>query len=61
MGRNAGHALGIWICWCSLFYRIELWASKFLRVSVALKAYKSASAKGDVQKFYEFMHPLHPC
>ena len=31
----AGHAFGIWICGCSLFYRIELWASK------------SAGAKGD--------------
>ena len=25
---NTGHALGIWICRCSLFYRRELWASK---------------------------------
>ena len=25
---DAGHALGIWICGCSLFYRRELWASK---------------------------------
>ena len=24
----AGHALGIWICGCSLFYKRELWASK---------------------------------
>ena len=24
----AGHALGIWICGCSLFYIRELWASK---------------------------------
>ena len=23
-----GHALGIWICGCSLFYKRELWASK---------------------------------
>ena len=23
-----GHALGIWICGCSLFYKKELWASK---------------------------------
>ena len=44
-----GHALGIWICGCSLFYRRELWASK------------SAGAKGDVPKIYEFVHPLHPC
>ena len=25
---QSGHALEIWICECSLFYRIELWASK---------------------------------
>ena len=25
---NAGDALGIWICGCSLFYKRELWASK---------------------------------
>ena len=25
---TAGHALGIWICGCSLLYRGELWASK---------------------------------
>ena len=25
---HSGHALGIWICGCSLFYRRELWASK---------------------------------
>ena len=25
----AGHGLGIWICGCSLFYRRDLWASKF--------------------------------
>ena len=24
----SGHALGIWICECSLFYKRELWASK---------------------------------
>jgi hypothetical protein len=24
----SGHALGIWICGCRLFYRRELWASK---------------------------------
>ena len=24
----AGHALGFWICGCSLFYKRELWASK---------------------------------
>ena len=24
----AGHALGIWICGCSLFYKRELWVSK---------------------------------
>ena len=23
-----GHALGIWICGCSLYYKRELWASK---------------------------------
>ena len=23
-----GHALGIWICGCTLFYKRELWASK---------------------------------
>ena len=28
-GLPTGHALGIWICGCSLFYRRELWASKF--------------------------------
>ena len=26
--QTAGHALGIWICGCSLFYKRELWASK---------------------------------
>ena len=26
--QSSGHALGIWICGCSLFYRRELWASK---------------------------------
>ena len=25
---KAGHALGIWICVCILFYKRELWASK---------------------------------
>ena len=25
---TSGHALGIWICRCSLFYRRELWVSK---------------------------------
>ena len=25
---SAGHALGIWICGCGLFYKRELWASK---------------------------------
>ena len=25
---NSGHALGIWICGCSLFYKREIWASK---------------------------------
>ena len=29
-GLPIGHALGIWICGCSLFYRRELWASKFV-------------------------------
>ena len=24
----SGHVLGIWICWCSLFYKREPWASK---------------------------------
>ena len=28
MGLPYRHALGIWICRCSLFYRRELWASK---------------------------------
>ena len=32
-----------------------------LRVSIVLKASKSAGAKGDVPKIYEFVHPLHPC
>ena len=27
-GEGAGHALGIWICGCSLFYKREFWASK---------------------------------
>ena len=27
-GTVAGHALGIWICGCSLFYKRELWVSK---------------------------------
>ena len=25
---DPGHALGIWICGCSLFYKRELWTSK---------------------------------
>jgi hypothetical protein len=32
-----------------------------LRVSIVLKASKSAGAKGDVSKIYGFVHPLHPC
>ena len=32
-----------------------------LRVSIVLKASKSAGAKGDVPKIYGFVHPLHPC
>ena len=27
-GPKTGHALGVWICGCSLFYKRELWASK---------------------------------
>ena len=45
---SSGHAFGIWICGCSLFYRRELWASKY------------AVAKGDVPKVYKFVDPLHP-
>ena len=32
-----------------------------MQVSIVLKASKSADAKGDVPKFYGFVHPLHPC
>ena len=32
--------------------------SQNLRVSIVLKASKSAGAKGDVPKIYKFMHPL---
>ena len=35
----SGHALGIWICGCILFYERELWASKSVLV---IKASKSA-------------------
>ena len=45
----SGHALGIWICGCSLIYKRELCVSK------------SAGAKGDVSNICGFMHPLHPC
>ena len=38
----AGHALGIWICGCSLFYKRELWASK----SVASHSTKSLKISG---------------
>ena len=58
---EAGHALGIWICGCSLFYRRELWASKSAGFNRVLEASKSAGAKGDVPKIYGFVHPLHPC
>ncbi len=30
------------------------------RVSIELKAYKSAGAKSDVPKIYGFVHLLHP-
>ena len=32
-----------------------------LRVSIVLKASKSAGATGDVPKIYGFVNPLHPC
>ena len=32
-----------------------------LRISIALKASKSAGAKGDVPKINGFVHTLHPC
>jgi hypothetical protein len=30
-------------------------------VPIVLRASKSAGAKGDVPKFFGFVHPLHPC
>ena len=36
----------------------ELWISK-QRVHIVLEASKSAGGKGDVPKFYRFVHPLH--
>ena len=44
----SGHALRIWICWCSLFYRRELWASKSAGFHAVLKASKSVGARSDV-------------
>ena len=38
----------------------ELRVSK-QRVHIVLEASKSAGAKGDVPKIYEFVHPLHLC
>ena len=32
-----------------------------LKISIVLKASKSAGAKGYVSKSYKFVHPLHPC
>ena len=37
----------------------ELLVSK-QQVHIVLEASKSAGAKGDVPKIYEFVHPLHP-
>ena len=39
---TSGHALGIWICGCTLFYKRELWTSKSVGVHIELKASKSA-------------------
>ena len=58
--HHEGHALGIWICGCSLFYKRELWVTKSAGAQI-LKASKSASTKGDVPKICKFVHPLHPC
>ena len=32
-----------------------------LRVSIVLKASRSASTKGDVPSIYGFVQPVHPC
>ena len=58
--HHEGHALGIWICGCSLFYKRELWVTKSAGAQI-LKASKSVSTKGDVPKICKFVHPLHPC
>ena len=53
-----GHLLGIYMCRCSLFYKEELWAQNPW-VPIALRASKSAGAKGDVPKIYRFVHSVH--
>ena len=55
-----GHALEIWICGCSPFYKSELWASKSVGAH-STKSLKSVGAKGDVPKICWCVHPLHPC
>ena len=40
------HVLGIWICGCSLFYRRELWASKYAVMDVLLGASAQYSIYG---------------
>ena len=47
MTTQSGHALGIGICGCSLFYKKELWTSKSASVYSA-KVSKSVDAIGDV-------------
>ena len=50
------YAFGIGICWCSLFFKREPWASKSTGAnSTLLKASKSMGAKVDVPKIYGFV------
>ena len=51
---NSGHALGIWICGCSLFYKREP-GPQNQWVHIVLKVSKSVGAKGDVPKICGFI------
>ena len=58
---TSGNALGILICGVGAVCSIEESSGpKNLRVSIVIKASKSAGVKGNVLKIYGFVHPLHP-
>ena len=42
---SAGHALGIWICGCSPFFKRELWASKSAGAPHSTKSLKISGCK----------------